>query len=120
MTRENAALRVFVSRLFLHRAVRRFAPLSLLMLLLACSAATPAWAQSAGTGTITGTVTDKSRAVINTASVLITDTDTGVAHTNPVTATAFTSRPFSSPAITRFVFPQTASPPLRRPDWSSP
>ena len=45
------------------------------MLLLACSAATPAWAQSAGTGTITGTVTDKSRAMINTASVLITDTD---------------------------------------------
>jgi hypothetical protein len=39
------------------------------------------WGQTAGTGTITGTVTDSSGAVIPNATVVITNTDTGVVRT---------------------------------------
>ncbi len=42
------------------------------------SAALTAGAQTAGTGTISGTVTDSSGAIVPSASVTITDTDTGV------------------------------------------
>ena len=41
----------------------------------------PAFAQTAGTGNITGTVTDSTGAAIPGATVLITDTDTGAKRT---------------------------------------
>ena len=44
-------------------------------------AALPSSAQSTGSGTITGTVTDTTGAVVPNAAVLIRDTDTNVAHT---------------------------------------
>jgi hypothetical protein len=45
--------------------------------------AMPILAQSAGTGTITGMVTDTTSAVVPNAKAVITDTDTGVARTSP-------------------------------------
>jgi len=42
-------------------------------------------AQSSGTGTITGTVTDTTGAVVPNAAVVVTDTDTGVSHTYAAT-----------------------------------
>jgi hypothetical protein len=42
-------------------------------------------AQTAATGTISGTVTDSTGAVVPNATVLITDTDTGVTHTATTT-----------------------------------
>ena len=49
--------------------------------LLLFSAAMPSSAQNAAAGTITGTVTDTTGAVVPNATVLITDTDTNVTHT---------------------------------------
>ena len=40
-------------------------------------AAMPSSAQTAGSGTITGTVTDSTGAIVPNAAVVITDTDTG-------------------------------------------
>ena len=42
--------------------------------------AAPSFAQTSGAGTITGAVTDVSQAVIPHATVLVTNTDTGIAH----------------------------------------
>ncbi len=50
------------------------------------SPATRVLAQSAGTGTIAGTVTDTTGAVVPTAKALITDTDTGVSRSVPATS----------------------------------
>jgi hypothetical protein len=47
--------------------------------ILAICAAFPAFAQTAGTGTISGTVTDATGAIVPAASVVITNTDTGAA-----------------------------------------
>jgi hypothetical protein len=63
---------------------RIFAFASAAVLLL--SAAMPLRAQSSGTGTISGTVTDSTGAVVAAASVLITDTDTGVTRTVPTSS----------------------------------
>ncbi|HWW23920.1 MAG TPA: TonB-dependent receptor [Edaphobacter sp.] len=49
--------------------------------ILAVSATLPATAQTAGTGTISGTVTDASGAIVPGANVIITATDTGAART---------------------------------------
>jgi len=54
-------------------------------------------AQSSGTGTITGTVTDNSQAVISSASVIVTDTDTGVARNIPVNSEGIYVAPFLQP-----------------------
>jgi len=60
--------------------VRRQFISSLTVVLVLCSAmlwlnsAAPAWAQSTSTGTVVGTVTDQSKAVVNGATVTITDT----------------------------------------------
>jgi hypothetical protein len=56
---------------------RAFAALALLLF----AAAPPCTAQTAGTGTITGIVTDTAGAVIQNATVEITNTDTGAART---------------------------------------
>ena len=55
------------------------AVLALTALFLTLSGA-PAAAQTAGAGTINGTVSDASAAVIPGASVTVTNTDTGVSH----------------------------------------
>ena len=49
--------------------------------ILAVSATLPATAQTAGTGTISGSVTDASGAIVPGASVIITATDTGASRT---------------------------------------
>ena len=94
MTTENAATGVFAPRL---SSLRRIAPLALLALFVALLAAGVARAQSSGTGTITGTVTDNSKAVITPASVLVTDTDTGLARTIPVNGDGIYVAPFLQP-----------------------
>jgi hypothetical protein len=49
--------------------------------------ASPAWAQSTNTGTVVGTVTDQSGAVVNGAAVTLTDTSTNVVRTSATNAT---------------------------------
>ena len=51
---------------------------SLGLMLMACS--NLGYAQTTGAGTISGTITDGSHAIVSGASVTLTDTDTGVAH----------------------------------------
>jgi len=59
--------------------VRLFVFVAVALLLL--FPATPVFAQSAGTGTINGTVTDTSGAVVPNAEVVIKNTDTGAERT---------------------------------------
>ena len=54
-------------------------------------------AQSAATGTITGTVSDSSGAVVPNATVVVTDTDTGVAQTVTSTSAGTYTAPFLQP-----------------------
>ena len=53
--------------------------------------------QSAGTGTITGTVTDTTGAVVPNATVTLTDTDTSVSHTVTSTGAGTYTAPFLQP-----------------------
>jgi hypothetical protein len=46
-----------------------------------CTSLTPLWSQSTATGTVAGTVTDQSGAVVNGASVILNDTSTKVSRT---------------------------------------
>jgi hypothetical protein len=99
MTRENAACSVFAHlsprpRFFI--SARSLAPF-LLLVLFTLTGAHTASAQSSGTGTITGTITDNSQAVIASASVIVTDTDNGVARTIPVNGAGIYSAPFLQP-----------------------
>ena len=55
--------------------------LRLVLLGVLFGSCTATWAQSAGAGTISGTVTDTSNAIISNASVTITNTDTGASRT---------------------------------------
>ena len=57
-----------------------FACLFLCSAVLWLSSAAPAWAQSSNTGTVAGTVTDQSGAVVNGATVTFTDTATKTSH----------------------------------------
>ena len=61
-------------------------------------------AQSAGTGSITGTVTDSSGAVVSGAAVLITDTDTNVTRAAATTAAGNYVEPFLQPGHYEVVF----------------
>ncbi|MFP5228103.1 MAG: carboxypeptidase regulatory-like domain-containing protein [Acidobacteriota bacterium] len=101
MTRENAARGVFLAPpSLLRRVLPAFLPsvgFLLIALFVTPFATNPAAAQSVGTGTITGTVTDNSQALITTASVLITDTDTGVNRTLPVNGAGIFVAPFLQP-----------------------
>src|SRR5438477_10581313 len=53
--------------------------------------------QSAGTGTITGTVTDSTGAVVPNATVTVIDTDTAVTHTVSGTGAGTYNAPFLQP-----------------------
>src|ERR1700677_4374941 len=68
--------RIMIETLLVRRVVRKA-----LTFAVACLLAAGSRGQTAGTGTITGTVTDSSGAVIPNATVVITNTDTGVART---------------------------------------
>lgn len=57
------------------------ATLVLLVSLLVLCSALPMWAQSTNSGTVAGTVTDQSNAVVNSATVTLTDTATKTART---------------------------------------
>ena len=59
-----------------------FATLILCLGVFALCSAVPMWAQSTSTGTIVGTVTDPSGAVVNGATVILTDTSTKSARTS--------------------------------------
>ena len=59
--------------------------------------AMPMHAQTAATGTISGTVTDSTGAVVANASVLITDTDTGVTRTVPTNSEGSYTATFLQP-----------------------
>jgi hypothetical protein len=66
----------------------RSAKLSLVLLLVVCaSRALSAWAQSTSTGTVAGSVTDPSGAVVAGASVTLTDTTTNIARPTTTNAT---------------------------------
>jgi hypothetical protein len=54
-------------------------------------------AQTAAAGTITGTVTDSSGAIVPKAAVVVTDTDTGVVHTTATTDAGTYVEPFLLP-----------------------
>ncbi len=54
-------------------------------------------AQTAGAGTITGTLTDSSQAVIPNATVTVTNTDTGIVHTYTTNAAGLYVAPFLQP-----------------------
>jgi type 1 fimbria pilin len=49
----------------------------------------PAWAQSTSTGTVTGSVTDPTGAVVADATVTLTDIETNVAHSMTTNASGF-------------------------------
>ena len=65
--------------------------------LVALFLAIPALAQTSGTGTITGTVTDTSGGAVPNIPVVITDTDTGVARTLTSNAAGEYTAPFLQP-----------------------
>jgi hypothetical protein len=64
---------------------------------LLLSPAMPSSAQSTGSGTITGTVTDTTGAVVPAAAVLITDTDTNVSRTTATDGAGTYVAPFLQP-----------------------
>ena len=69
----------------------------LLTLLLLAMGSHSVQAQSAGTGTLNGTVTDSSNAVVPGASVTILNTDTGITRTIPVNGEGIYTAPFLKP-----------------------
>ena len=71
--------------------------------LLLCLA-TPATAQTAGLGTISGTVTDTTGAVVPNGSVVVTDTDTGIARVVTTTSTGTYVATFLQPGHYEIVF----------------
>ncbi len=59
--------------------------------------ALPAFAQTSGAGTITGTLSDGSQAVIPGATVIVTNTDTGIVHTYTTNSAGLYVAPFLQP-----------------------
>ena len=72
--------------------------------LLLVSMALPAAAQTSAVGNITGTVTDKTGAGVPNASIVITDTDTGVARTITSNSAGEYNAPFLQPGHYEIVF----------------
>ena len=68
-----------------------------LLICLSMFAALPVHAQTAGAGTITGTVTDSSQAVIPGVAVTVTNIDTGVAHSYQTNDSGLYVAPFLQP-----------------------
>ncbi len=79
------------------RTSRSFVVFALAMSLFAALAGTAAFAQTAGAGAITGTVTDTNQAVVPGAQVNVTDTDTGVAHAFTTDGAGIYTAPFLLP-----------------------
>jgi len=82
--------------MFLRRTCssRRFSVLALALVLLVAFASIGAYAQSAGAGSITGTIADANQAVIPGAAVVVTNIDTGVVHSYVTNATGNYVAPF--------------------------
>src|ERR1700752_5347280 len=59
--------------------------------------ALPAFAQTSGAGTITGTLSDGSQAVIPGATGIVTNTDTGIVHTYTTNSAGLYVAPFLQP-----------------------
>ncbi|HKR26382.1 MAG TPA: carboxypeptidase-like regulatory domain-containing protein [Acidobacteriaceae bacterium] len=95
MTHQSHALRVSPSA-FTFSLISKTLGLVCALLLLACGAQSVS-AQTAGAGTITGTITDTSHAVITSATVTITNLDTGVSANIPVNADGLYVAPFLKP-----------------------
>jgi hypothetical protein len=87
----------------LNLSSKRLLALEFAAALVLCPA-TSLRAQSAGTGTITGTVTDNSGAVVSSAAVLITDNDTNVTHAVATNAAGTYVEPFLQPGHYEVVF----------------
>ena len=68
------------------------------------------YAQTAGAGTISGTITDASHSVVSGASVTVTNTDTGAAHLFTTNAEGIYVAPFLQPGTIRV----EASAPIRQ------
>ncbi|HEV2486209.1 MAG TPA: TonB-dependent receptor [Terracidiphilus sp.] len=64
---------------------------------LATFSGVSALAQTSGAGTINGTVTDAAQAAIPGASVIVTNTDTGIAHSYATNSSGFYIAPFLMP-----------------------
>ncbi len=69
----------------------------ILMSILLLATTLPSNAQTAGAGTITGTITDPSQAVVPEVSVTVTNIDTGVAHIYKTNDSGFYVAPFLQP-----------------------
>ena len=76
--------------------IPRLRILTLCLFVAACGAASLA-AQSAGSGAITGTLTDSSGGVIPGATIVVTDTDTGAVRTVTTNGAGFFNVPFLQP-----------------------
>jgi hypothetical protein len=78
------------------KMIYRLFALAFAAALLVCPAM-PSSAQSTGSGTITGTVTDSTGAVVPNATVVVTDTDTGISRTLTTGSTGTYEAPFLQP-----------------------
>lgn len=76
---------------------RQLAVLVLTMSLFAAFAGTATLAQTAGAGSITGTVTDSNQAVVPSAQIRVINTDTGVAHSFTTDGAGIYTAPFLLP-----------------------
>ena len=65
--------------------------------ILAALTSIPATAQTAGAGSIAGTVTDSNRAIVPGASVTVTNIDTGVSHAYTTNTSGLYVAPFLQP-----------------------
>ncbi|MGA8111241.1 MAG: carboxypeptidase regulatory-like domain-containing protein [Acidobacteriaceae bacterium] len=101
MTQVSSARRVFLSLSSSRRTfpfiLRGMLAGLLLAVLPLLFAGRSCLGQSAGTGTLTGTVTDSKQAVITTATVEVTDVDTGNSRTVPVDGAGLWTAPFLQP-----------------------
>jgi hypothetical protein len=87
------------SHLMFHKSnsLRKSAALLLVMSFLALCGNLVARAQTAGAGSITGTVTDPNKSVLPDAAVTVTNIDTGVDHVFTTNSAGIYSAPFLQP-----------------------
>jgi hypothetical protein len=77
--------------------LRTCAAVFLVLTLLVSMSSMRAYAQTAGAGTFTGTVTDPSKSALPGASVTLTNTDTGIAHIFTTNSSGLYVAPFLQP-----------------------